>query len=360
MQHFGLRQISLQLGFVTVLTGGMVLFLSRQESKFPPVWATLLFVAALIAVPLASSQFDLLYERLTFGKRMESKTTFAHTVENRNGVIGVTREAAVFGGGVYDGYFMIDPSHDANLIIRALVLSAVHPAPKRILMVGLSSGSWGQVFANHPQVESLDVVEINPGYLQLIPQYPVVRSFLQNPKVHVYIDDGRRWLIAHPDTRYDAIICNSTYFWRDHASGLLSVEFFKLAHAHMNPGGIYYFNTTESAEAISTALHVFPYGLRVINFLVVSDSPIRVDTFRWIETLRQYKVDGRLLFDPADAASQHTLAEYVQFANSINLPPTQVGLEGSDSLRKHYGRERPITDNNMGWEWVLDVPIPWH
>ena len=211
----------------------------------------------------------------------------------------------MFGGGVYDGYFRIDPSHDSNLIIRALVLSAIHVAPKHILMIGLSSGSWGQVVANHPQVESLDVVEINPGYLQLIPQYPVVRSLLQNPKVHIYIDDGRRWLIAHPDARYDAIICNNTYFWRDHSSGLISVEFFELAHRHLNAGGIYYFNTTESAEAIATALHAFPYGLRIINFLAVSDSPIQVDTLRWVDTLRRYRIDNRSLFDPADAVAQH-------------------------------------------------------
>jgi hypothetical protein len=360
MQHFGLRQISLQLGFATVLTGGMVLLISRRESRFPPLWATLLFIASLVAVPLASRRFDLLYEKLTFGNRLETRTTFARVVENRNGVISVTQEGAVFGGGVYDGYFRIDPSHDANLIIRALALSAFHPAPKRLLMIGLSSGSWGQVFANHPQVESLDVVEINPGYLQLIPQYPVVRSFLQNPKVHIYIDDGRRWLIAHPDTRYDAIICNSTYFWRDHSTGLLSVEFFELARKHMNSGAVYYFNTTESAEAIATALHVFPYGLRVVNFLAVSDSPIQVDEFRWIDVLRQYKIDGRTLFEPADPKAQQTLAEYVRFANSINVRPAQLGLEGSDSLRKKYGRERLITDNNMGREWELDVPIPWH
>ena len=360
MQYFGLRQISVQLGLLTVLTGGVVLFFARQGSKFPPIWAALLFVAALVAVPLASPGFDALYEKLTFGNRVEARTAFARTVENRNGVISVTKEDAVFGGGVYDGYFLIDPSHDANLILRALVLSAVHPAPKRILMIGLSSGSWGQVFANHPQVESLDVVEINPGYLQLIPQYPVVRSLLQNPKVHIYVDDGRRWLVAHPEAHYDAIICNSTYFWRDHSTGLLSVEFFKMARTHMNPGGIYYFNTTESAEAIATALHVFRYGLRVVNFLVVSDSPIEVATSRWIDTLRQYKIDNRYLFDPADPLAQHTLAEYAQFANSINLPPAQFGLEGSDSLRAHYGRERLITDNNMGREWELEVPIPWH
>jgi len=360
MQHFGLRQISLQLGIATVLTGGIVLFISRQESKFPPVWATLLFFVALVAVPLASPGFDSLYEKLTFGKRLDTRSTFARLVENRNGVIGVTKEDAVYSGGVYDGYFRIDPNHDSNLIIRALALSAIHPAPKRMLMIGLSSGSWGQVFANHPQLESLDVVEINPGYLQLIPQYPVVRSFLQNPKVHIFIDDGRRWLVAHPDARYDVIICNSTYFWRDHSTGLLSAEYIELAHEHLNPGGIYYFNTTESAETMATAMHIFPYGLRVINILAVSDSPIRVDTVRWIDTLRQYKIDDRFLFDPADALAQQTLTEYVRFANSINLPPVQVGLEGSDSLRKKYSRDRLITDNNMGREWELDIPIPWH
>jgi len=359
MQYFGLRQISLQLGFATVLTGGLVLILGRQESKFPPVWATLLFVVALVAVPLASPRFDLLYEKLTFGKRLETRTTFARVVENRNGVISVTQEAAVFGGGVYDGYFRIDPIHDTNMIIRALVLSAIHPAPKHILMIGLSSGSWGQILANHPQVESLDVVEINPGYLQLIPEYPVVRSLLQNPKVHIFVDDGRRWLTAHPDARYDAIICNSTFFWRDHGSGLLSVEFFKMARSHLNPGGIFYFNTTESAEAIATGLQVFPYGLRIFNFLAVSDSPIEVAATRWLDTLREYKIDNRTLFDPADAVAQQTLGYYVRFANSINLAPVQVGLEGSDSLRKKYGRERLITDDNMGREWELEVPIFW-
>jgi len=360
MHRFGLRQISLQLGFAAVLTGGLALLLGRRGSGIRPVWAVPLFVAAVMGVPLASTRFGSFYEKLTFGKRMDARTEFVHIVENRNGVISVTKEDAVFGGGVYDGYFRIDPIHDANLIIRALMLSAMHPAPKRMLMIGLASGSWGQVFANHPQAESLDVVEINPGYLQLIPQYAVVRSLLQNPKVHIYIDDGRRWLVAHPEARYDAIICNSTYFWRDHSTGLLSVEFFEIVHKHLNPGGIYYFNTTDSAEAIATAMHVFPYGLRVINFLAVSDSPIPIDTLRWIEMLRQYRIDNHYVFDPADPAAQQTLAEYVRFANSVNLPPTQVGLEGSDSLRRQYGRERLITDNNMGREWEMEVPIPWH
>lgn len=94
--------------------------------------------------------------------------------------------------------------------------------------------------------------------------------------------------------------------------------------------------------------------------MAVSESPIHVDALRWVEILRQYKIDDRALFDPADPVAQQTLAEYVRFADSINLPPVQVGLEASDSLRKKYGRERLITDNNMGREWELDIPIPWH
>lgn len=88
--------------------------------------------------------------------------------------------------------------------------------------------------------------------------------------------------------------------------------------------------------------------------------PCRPDTSRWIDVLRQYKIDGHYLFNLSDGLQQRTLAEYLQFANSVNLPPVQFGLEGDASLRANYGRERVITDNNMGREWELLAPIPWH
>jgi SAM-dependent methyltransferase len=281
-------------------------------------------------------------------------------VENRNGVIGVTQDRAVFGGGVYDGYFNIDPMHDSNIVARAYALSAFCPAPKRILVIGLASGSWAQIFANHPQVETLDAVEINPGYLQLIPQYAMVRSFLQNPKVHVYVDDGRRWLLAHPQARYDAIITNTSYNWRDHSSVLLSAEFLRQVRTHLNPGGVYYFNTTESDETIVTALHVFPYGLRVINFIAVSDSPITVDKDRWISTLRRYTIDGKIVFDPIDPIAQKTLVAYMALADTLKEPPRFMGLESSDSLRRRIGKRLIITDDNMGLEWSGNFTVPWH
>ncbi|HJY87943.1 MAG TPA: hypothetical protein VKE24_14000, partial [Candidatus Acidoferrales bacterium] len=167
MHHFGLRQVSVWLGMTAVITGGAVLLVRQRKLRQAPAWALAMILAALVAVPAASSLYPRLFERLIFESGSAGGVPLAHLVENRNGVIAVTQNGAVFGNGVYDGYFNIDPMKDVNLVVRAYALSAFHAAPKRMLMIGLSSGSWGQILAHHPQVESLDIIEINPGYLHL-------------------------------------------------------------------------------------------------------------------------------------------------------------------------------------------------
>jgi spermidine synthase len=359
MNFFGLRQIALLLGGVSVASGILILLFASRTMPRAPAWLFGLGLLCAIAVPLASPRYSSLYERIIFRHKMEAKIPFARVVENRNGVVAVMPSGAVFGGGVYDGGFLINPDQDSNLIIRALALGAIHSHPRRILVIGLASGSWAQVIVNHPEAEFMDVVEINPAYLQLIPHYPVVSSLLTNPKVHVHVDDGRRWLIAHPDEEYDLIVANTTYHWRDHASTLLSVEFYRLIRSHLNPGGIYYFNTTESDETIATALSVFPYGFRVFNLLAVSDSPITFDTQKWLSVLGRYKIDGRNLFDPADPVSQRVLAKYALLQRTLDGPPTFMSIETSNSIRRRLGKLRLITDDNMGLEWEPHVEFPW-
>jgi hypothetical protein len=359
--HFGLKPTSLALGFAAVTAGSFALISNGAKRGLPRAWAIGLMAGSVIAIPFSLRFYPLLFERLVFGARAEASVPFARIVENRNGMIGVTREGAVFGGGVYDGYFNIDPTNDLNLVARAYLLSAFCAAPKRILVIGLASGSWGQILANHPQVEALDAVEINPGYLQLIPQYSAVQSFVQNPKVRIYVDDARRWLLAHPEARYDAIVANTTFNWRDHSSGLLSVEFLNLIRSHLRAGGVYYFNSTESDETIATALGVFPYGLRVINFVAVSDSPVAVDKERLGETLRHYRIDGKLIFDTEmKPETQKALASYIALVDSLYMSPRFLGMESSDSLRARLGRRLIITDDNMGLEWRSEPSIPWH
>ncbi|HTB93982.1 MAG TPA: hypothetical protein VK728_14210 [Candidatus Sulfotelmatobacter sp.] len=359
LQSAGLRAVCLQLSVLGILAGMLVLLVMGVRSSLKPAWTWVLAGVSLALVPVAAHSYGLLFEKLVFGQRSESSVPFAKMVENRNGVVAVTGSGAVFGGGVYDGYFNTDPAKDVNIVLRAYAVTGLHPAPKRMLMIGLASGSWGQIFANDPRVSRFDVVEINPGYLQLIPQYPMVRSLLQNPKTHLYVDDGRRWLYAHPDEKYDLIVANSTYHWRDHSTTLLSREFFQLIRGHLNPGGVYYFNTTESDETIATALSVFPYGMRIVNFLAVSDSPLSLSRETWLQNLAAFRIDGTEIFKPETREGQTLLAAYGAFADTIHEPPRFFGLESGTSLRARLGKQRIITDDNMGREWEPVVEIPW-
>ena len=359
MNHFGTEAISIQLATATVVCGVFVLMLRDRSLKLPPRPVWLLLAITAIAIPLSGFGFDNLYGKLIFGKKAVAAGYMKHVVENRNGIISVTQDDAVFGGGIYDGFFNIDPADDRNFVIRAYVVSLMHPQPKRVFMMGLASGSWAQVVASNPEVDSLDIVEINPGYLQLIDQYREVRSLLHNRKVHIYIDDGRRWLLAHPEAKYDMMIANTSFHWRDHASQLLSTDFLHIVKSHLLNGGIYYYNATESPEVFVTGMHEFNYGLRVISCLAVSDSPIVLDKQRWFSVLSQYQIDGKKMFDAGTQKGQMVLAAYNAFADSIRHPSGFLSMEDGQALAERLGPRHIITDDNMGAEWSEGVVPPW-
>ena len=352
MDHFGTKAISIQLAVATVLTGFLVLSLRQGRFQIPGKTGWALTVLSIVAIGLASPTYRNLYGVMIFGPKSAEVGYMKHIVENRNGIVAVTDDDAVFGGGVYDGHFNIDPANDKNFVIRAYVLSLFHPRPRRCFMVGLASGSWAQVVANNPDVETLDIVEINPAYLALIARYPETSSLLRNPKVHIYIDDGRRWLLAHPEEKYDAIVANTSFHWRDHSSQVLSTEFLQIIKQHLPRGGIYYYNATESPDVFITGLHEFKYGLRVITFLMVSDDPIVLDKNHWFSVLNQYEIDGKKMFRTDTQRGQLVLAAYNAFADSLNEPPRVLGIEAGDVLAARLGARHIITDDNMGAEWT--------
>jgi spermidine synthase len=300
---------------------------------------------------VAQSLYSDFQPKLHFGPDAAIASPLQHLVENRTGTIAVLENGEVFGDNVYDGFFNIDPINDKNLIVRAYAIGAFHPSPRRMLMIGLSSGSWAQVLANHPESESLDIVEINPGYLGLIRQYPVVSPLLRNPKVHIFVDDGRRWLLAHPDRRYDLIVQNTSFYWRDHSAELLSADYLRIISRHLAPGGIYYYNTTGSDDVLATGLSVFPYGLRVVNFLAVSNSPITVNQERLVSVLRSYKINDRLVFEPGQSEADAVIQKYRELADSVGQDQIPYGMEQAASMRRRIKNPLIFTDDNMGWEW---------
>jgi spermidine synthase len=316
------------------------------------------FLSALAAfVVLVSARgllFSGMYERLLWKDTFHGGMKFVDLIENRSGVIAVDARETVYGGGVYDGHFNIDPMNDVNGIFRAYAIPGLHSDPKNVLIIGLSSGSWAQILANDPQVEDVTIVEINPGYLPLIRTRPTVASLLDNPKVHIFIDDGRRWLAAHPDRRFDFILMNTSFNWRANVSNLLSVDFLQMIRRHLKPGGVEYYNTTGSGEVQLTGATVYPYALRVANFIALSDTPIVFDQARLKSTLAAYRIDGRPVFDLSRPTDRAKLDQIASLAESTSPDPAHerdAVLEDRASLLKRLNGLRLITDDNMGTEW---------
>jgi spermidine synthase len=268
----------------------------------------------------------------------------------------MTTDGRVWGGGAYDGAINTSIVRNQNWIVRAYAVSALHPDTKRLLMIGLASGSWAEVLANAPGLEKLTIVEINPGYLELIARHPEVSPVLRNPKVEIVIDDGRRWLLAHPEAKFDTIVMNTSWYWRAHSSDLLSKEFLELARTHMNPGGLLFYNSTTSHDVYKTALAVYPYVLRVVNFAAVSDAPITLDKKVWRELLLEYSLDGEKIFDLSKKEDKAALDTLVDFADSVNRPPESYGLENRESLMTAVSDGTVITDDNMACEWRVYFP----
>lgn len=308
--------------------------------------APLVLVAGLSAALalFGMEAFGAIYEKLQLKRAFDPAAPFAHVVETRSGVITVNAEGQIFGGGIYDGAFNTSMADDKNAIVRCYALAELHRAPREALMIGLSSGSWASVIAAHPGLERLTVVEINPGYLQLIPLYPEVAGLLKNPKVQIEIDDGRRWLVRNRGRKFDLIVANATFHWRSHATNLLSREFLSIVRDHLKEGGIYYYNTTGSERVLKTGASVYRYALKVMHFLAVSDSPIQLDPARLRESLFRYPRGNGVVLNPSSAADQAVATEAVaRLASAIE--PREVFLPRADRSGEI------ITDDNMGTEW---------
>lgn len=262
------QSLMLALGAIMLATGGMM---APQFS-----WRLTLALSglAVLSTTILMPRQTALLEALAAPSPGQS---IGFLLENRHGIIHTLihpdADEAVYGGNIYDGKINIDLIDNSNRIDRVYLLAALHPQPRRILVIGLSSGSWTRVLAAFPSVERIDVIEINPGYITLIRGRPEVAPILRDSRVHIHIDDGRRWLRRNEAERFDLIVMNTTFHWRALATNLLSSDFLYLARTHLEPGGILAFNATGSPDALKTAATVFSFAYRWedSNFVYASD-----------------------------------------------------------------------------------------
>jgi predicted membrane-bound spermidine synthase len=347
MDYLTLRGLS---ALLIVLGAGLALALFAASGRRLAMFGC---AAAGLAVALASGPLlSNLWGEMEYKDEWGGPgTALADVVETRSGVVTVDADGAIFGGGVYDGWMYAD-LHDNPQIRRPLSISYLHPDPKEVLMIGMSGGSWTEIIANHPQVQKVVCIEINPGYVEVIRRYPQVAPLLSNPKVEIHYDDGRRWMSRNRGRKFDMIVADTTYSWRAHATNLLSVEFLDLARQLLKPDGILYYNTTFSYVAQHTGAMHFPYALRFGPLLAVSDTPIQLDRERWRRIAAAYTLEGRPMFDFSKPDDEQLFTDLMHWPDTLHSATyISEGMETRENLLRRTARLGIITDDNMLVEW---------
>lgn len=353
-QAFGLRGLSTLLAAFTLCLTLLLALSSGSLRRRPSAFVAAGLLSALVLMGLQEKLTTRLFESMLAGVDPTYSGKATDVIENRSGIVVVNEHGTVYGGGVYDGAFNIDPYRDVNGVIRPYSLSLFHANPKKVLMIGLASGSWAQVIANNPYVSHFTVIEIDPAYLSLIRRTRIVESLLKNPKVTVILDDGHRWLETHPRDKFDAIVANTTFHFRTNSSNLLSVEFDRMIQRHLNPGGVYLFNATGSIRAQRTGCLSFKFGFRVLNNVMVSDSPFDLDVARWRRVLAAFAIDGKRMFPTDSPAQAESFEHFVAMPSESDdkaIVPADRRMERCESILERTPELPLITDDNMGTEW---------
>ncbi|MBN2370807.1 MAG: fused MFS/spermidine synthase [Vicinamibacteria bacterium] len=341
LDRWSLSQVAMVIAF-TGIASAMLPLASLPRGRGRVFRAALAIAAISVALFGARPLFVHLYERLQYQTYYTPTRVFVQTIENRAGVINVTAGGVVYGGGLYDGQFNTGLKNDKNDVIRTYAGLSLHPAPRDVLLVGLSTGSWAQIISHHPQIEALTVVEINRGYLRLFPSHPSSRSLLTNPKVRIEIDDGRRWLVRNPNRRFDLVMVH-IWHWPANATNLLSREALDILRAHLKPGGILYYSTTGSARVQRTGALSFPHALRIMNWLAVSDAPFVYRSQALLRLIESYRIDEVPQIAPDESNHSWLLKRIARL---------QEQIEARKEILSRTADLDIVTDDNMGTEWT--------
>ena len=346
IDHFEISYIITALCAVCILLSILlkwnelgVSFLYSKKSVF--MLLSLIIMTACFK-DLYSNHYELIHFKTNYNNQK-----FKYIAENKSGIITVEEDKKgdiFYGGGAYDGRVNIDPENNSNGIDRTYLVAALHPNPEDVLMIGLSTGSWARILSDYSKIKSLTIIEINSNYVELIEKYPEVNTILGDDKVSIIIDDGRRWLRRNTDKKFDLVVMNTTFHFREHITNLVSFEFLKMCQQRLKKDGVMYWNTTHCPDIIYTASNVFSNVTTFKGFVAASDNPFTLDEETKRLSFLEFKRNGSSIFLKNDKT--------IRLMNRLISAPL-------DNIRDSILDQNLwlITDDNMASEYKEGV---WH
>lgn len=137
-----------------------------------------------------------------------------------------------------DGYMMLTEKDE--FIYHEMITHvpmAVHPSVKKVLVIGAGDGGVIRELVRYPEIEAVDMVEIDPLVVEVCKKYlPQTSCRLDEPRVKIHYEDGLRF-VRFKENEYDLIIVDSTDPFGP-GEGLFTKEFYGNCFKALKEDGI--------------------------------------------------------------------------------------------------------------------------
>jgi spermidine synthase len=195
----------------------------------------------------------------------------------------------------------------------------LHTNPKKALVVGLGTGMTVGAVSIHPGLEELTLAEIEPGVVGAARTFGKYNNYvLDNPKLRIVFNDGRNFLMTTKE-KFDVITADPIHPWTQGSGYLYTEEYFKIASAHLLPGGImcqwlpiYELNINDLRSVVRTFSLNFKYTMAWLTAydveLIGSNAPIIID-----EQELQRRISYPAIHDDLSRVSMGSATDFLSY-----------------------------------------------
>jgi spermidine synthase len=315
------RLVAWLLSGLAILTG--VLVLRRRESFLAPAASVVLVVAIAVMLGAEGPTSAWRHSPIGVGRIPPTVTSSQNSWRawmnterravrwERDGVESTVALQGRVGwafvvNGKSDGHVRIDaPTQVMSGILGAIL----HPGVKRAMVIGLGTGSTAGWLGAVPDIERVDVAELEPAILHVAEASAAANhDALHNPRVHVILGDAREVLLTSRST-YDLVVSEPSNPYRAGVASLFTQEYYQAIRDRLSEDGLflqwlqaYAIDVPTTRTVYATVSAVFPeietWELGANDLLLVaSRRPLRYDMPR---------LRDRVAKEPFRAALLHT------------------------------------------------------
>ncbi|MFH0893936.1 MAG: fused MFS/spermidine synthase [Bacteroidota bacterium] len=181
------------------------------------------------------------------------------------------------------------------------------------LVVGFGIGVTTSAIASHPEVKSIECVELVDGLKNAAHYYSDLNNnIIDDPRLKVYSGDGRHYLQTSRK-KYDLISSDPTHPILGSGS-IYTQEYFELCRQHLNPGGmvsqylpLHKLRLQDFMGIIKTFHSVFPDATVWIGhyhaILIGSNGNMKIDFAQWTENIKKSAKDIYFYTNPYHVAA---------------------------------------------------------